>query len=202
MASLLIGKLLACIRYKCKEESEKIDNKEFEKFKDFFKSLSEKFEIAIVNLNYDNLIYRAFSTIYTGGIETGFDLEDEGKFKPKKLMERRKKGDWSCLLHIHGSVHFDYMEYGHYAWKENLSLSFNPIPPPPVAGPHGWMWQFPIITGGTKIQQLQWFPFRTYYPQMERLVSESEVCHFSGYGFNYAHIIFAFQKYYDFGIGV
>lgn len=66
----------------------------------FFSALCDEFDVAVVTTNYDDLIYRALPP---AGRETGFD-PDDGSFKPERILHR---DGWPCLLHLHGSVHFD-----------------------------------------------------------------------------------------------
>jgi hypothetical protein len=54
-----------------------------------------------------------------------------------------------------------------------------------------------IIAGYGKTSQIQRFPFRTYYSELDRLVSESDAVLFLGYGFGDTHLNHAFAKYRD-----
>jgi len=69
-----------------------------EPYRRFFSTLSDEFDVAVVTTNYDDLIYRSLP-----GIETGFG-DNDGHFNQGRIFAR---SSWPCLLHLHGSVHFD-----------------------------------------------------------------------------------------------
>ena len=63
----------------------------------FLAALSSEFDIAVVTLNYDDIIWQTLP-----GLDTGFGAD--GIFDEKLLLLR---SGWACILHLHGSVHFD-----------------------------------------------------------------------------------------------
>jgi len=71
------------------------------KWNNFLIQLDDDFELAIVSLNYDNLVSQALPSL-----NTGFD-PDAKLFKAETIFQRQR---WRCLLHLHGSVHFDFWE--------------------------------------------------------------------------------------------
>ncbi len=71
---------------------------EFARLQVLVAALQAEFDVAVVTLNYDNVMYRAFP-----GIETGFDPAT-GIFDQERILRR---SGWACMLHLHGSVHFD-----------------------------------------------------------------------------------------------
>jgi hypothetical protein len=54
-----------------------------------------------------------------------------------------------------------------------------------------------IIAGYGKIQQIQNLPFRIYYSELDRLIYESDMVLFLGYGFGDTHLTEAFADYCD-----
>ena len=81
----------------------------------FVTTLQNTFELAVVTVNYDDILYRALSEI-----ETGFD-PDTRHFDEQRIYGRR---GWPCILHLHGSVHFNM-----------------PTPPQPGDDLHGILWE-------------------------------------------------------------
>jgi len=153
-----------------------------------------------VTLNYDDIVYRAMP-----GLETGFD--SAGRFFDERVTQRRT---WPCILHLHGSVHFDmrddytdFMGFGGFHeihWQEDLCGQFNQNASgrssiPTVEGP-----VFPtssIVAGYGKTQQILRRPFRTYFGELDRLVAQCDAAMFLGYGFADIHFNFAFEKFRD-----
>lgn len=162
----------------------------------FFDALNSKFEIAVVTTNYDNLVYRALPK----GIETGFN--NNGVFNDERIFQRL---NWPCILHLHGSVHFNMRpdiisgELHQIFWEANLEQcqqnSFGRSAKRTVEG-H----EFPtssIIAGYGKTEQIQCRPFRTYYSEVDRLVNQSDAVLFLGCGFGDSHLVAAFEGYRD-----
>lgn len=156
--------------------------------------LQEAFEISIVTLNYDNILRRALS-----GLETGFD--DKGEFDERRLFNRK---EWSCLLHLHGSVHFDQVvsanDLHEIHWQDDLSAAFQSN----AGGRSGHTSTegatFPtsiIVAGYGKTTQILRRPFRTYYSELDRLVASCDALLFAGYGFGDVHLNTAFETFRD-----
>jgi len=153
-----------------------------------------------VTLNYDDIVYRAMP-----GLETGFD--SAGRFFDERVTQRRT---WPCILHLHGSVHFDmrddytdFMGFGGFHdvhWQGDLSQQFNQNASgrsslQTVEGP-----DFPtssIVAGYGKTTQLLRRPFRTYFGELDRLVAQCDAVMFLGYGFSDFHFNLAFEKFRD-----
>jgi hypothetical protein len=187
----LIDDLLGEFRMRCVSESP-----HFSKFTNFFKTLAVKFEVAVVTTNYDNLIYRALP-----GIETGFDVGERGVFKQERIFQR---GFWPCILHLHGSVHFDMdileEDLHRIFWHADLTTPFrqNSFGRSGQSTTEGI--EFPtsnIIAGYGKTAQMQRRPFRTYYSELDRMVCESDALLCLGYGFSDSHLNHAFDTYRD-----
>jgi SIR2-like domain len=173
---------------------------ELEKMRAFFTALGSEFETSIVTLNYDDIVYRTMP-----GLEKGFD--SDGRFDDTRIMLRR---NWPCILHLHGSVHFDmrddykdFMGFGGFHdihWQEDLSRQFNQNASgrsslQTVEGP-----DFPtssIVAGYGKTTQLLRRPFRTYFGELDRLVAQCDAAMFVGYGFSDIHLNLAFEKFRD-----
>jgi SIR2-like domain len=164
----LVDSLLDALRKQCQEPAS-----HFAELKNLLAALAEEFDVALVTTNYDDLLYRAFPQ----GIETGFDLGNNGVFCQDRILRR---ATWPCILHLHGSVHFDMDhrrdDFHAIHWREDLTRfhqnSFGRNPQYSVEGN-----VFPtssIIAGYGKTIQVQRFPFRTYYSELDRLVYGSD----------------------------
>jgi hypothetical protein len=188
----LVDRLLDDLRKRCQEPAP-----DFAELKNLLAVLAEKFDVALVTTNYDDQLYCAFPQ----GIETGFDLSNNGAFCQDRILRR---ATWPCILHLHGSVHFDMDQRGDdphaIYWQEDLTTSFHQnssgrssqhTPEGPVHPTSS------IIAGYGKTIQMQRFPFRTYYSELDRLVCESNAALFLGYGFNDVHLNNAFAAYRD-----
>jgi hypothetical protein len=120
----LVDTLLVKFRELCRSLDLRKCN-ELSKLRAFFSAISSEFDVSIVTLNYDDVVYRT-----TSCLETGFD--STGKFVDERITLRRS---WPCILHLHGSVHFDmrddytdFMGFGGFHdihWQEDLYKQFN-----------------------------------------------------------------------------
>lgn len=161
----------------------------------FLSTLAEEFDLAVVTTNYDDLIYRCLP-----GVETGFDPLNGRFFEDRILM----RSSWPCLLHMHGSVHFDMDLVGTnlhgIVWQEDLNAQFhqNSFGRSSFRAMGGR--EFPtssIIAGYGKTEQIQRLPFRTYYSELDRLVVGSDGLLFLGFSLIDSHIRQAFEDYRD-----
>ena len=184
LASHLIEKLLNEFRTRCLQvESHR---NELTQWNDFLTRLDDDFELAIVNLNYDNLVYQVLPSL-----NTGFDSVTRS-FQPESIFQRKS---WRCLLHIHGSVHFD--SWKGLQWVDDLN--------PNLGKYRGHSASYTkeglvlpdseIVIGYGKLFQLSNQPFRTYHAELDRLVHECEGVLFLGYGFADDHLNSAFTGY-------
>jgi SIR2-like domain len=187
-----VDAILSEFRKRCAEHS---TSKDFARLKTFIKALEAEFEIAVVSVNYDNLIYRSLP-----GIETGFD-PSAGRFEQERLYSRK---EWPCMLHLHGSVHFDMqvqdINLHEVCWQSDLNGTFQPnsFGRSTDFNPEGA--DFPtsaIIAGYGKSTQLLRRPFRTYYSELDRLVAGCDAVLFAGYGFGDKHLNMAFERFRD-----
>jgi hypothetical protein len=171
---------------------------EFAQLQAFVTALQADFDIAVVTLNYDDVMYRAFP-----GIETGFDTVT-GKFDERRILNR---SEWSCMLHLHGSVHFDMplsrapsSDLHEICWQPNLGATFQQNASGRNSRRYAEGTDFPtsvIVAGYGKTSQILRRPFRTYYSEIDRLVSSCDALLFAGYGFGDVHLNIAFETYRD-----
>lgn len=171
---------------------------EFAQLQTLVAALQADFEIAVVTLNYDDVMYRAFP-----GIETGFDPAT-GKFDEHRILNR---SEWPCMLHLHGSVHFDMPlptaptdDLHEICWQANLSAQFQQNASGRSSRKYAEGADFPtsvIVAGYGKTSQILRRPFRTYYSELDRLVSDCDAALFAGYGFGDVHLNMAFETYRD-----
>jgi hypothetical protein len=198
----LVDTLLQEFRFRCRDVySNKIA--ELAKLRDLFAGLGKEFELAVVTLNYDDIVYRS-----APGLETGFG--PGGNFVDANIAFRHH---WPCILHLHGSVHFDmrdnytdFLGFGglhDIQWQENLNGQFQQN----AEGRSGFSTvegtEFPtssIVAGYGKTTQILRRPFRTYYAEVDRLVAGCDAVLFLGYGFSDIHLNLAFEKFRDSGV--
>ena len=169
---------------------------EFAQLRAFVAALQDDFEIAVVTLNYDNIVYRAFP-----GIETGFD-PTTGVFEEQRILNRT---EWPCMLHLHGSVHFD-MKIGRTGdlheihWQPDIRGVFNQNAGGRSTRSYVEGADFPtsvIVAGYGKTTQILRRPFRTYYSELDRLITNCDAALFAGYGFADVHLNIAFEGFRD-----
>jgi hypothetical protein len=195
----LVDTLLDNFRARC-QHLPSVKNNELSKLKGLFAVLGREFEISIVTLNYDDVVYKAVP-----GLETGFG--SDGRFIDQRITSRRT---WPCILHMHGSVHFDmrddyddFLGFGglhDIHWQEDLSHQFSQNASgrssfSTVEGP-----DFPtssIVAGYGKTTQLLRRPFRIYFGELDRLVAQCDAVMFLGYGFADIHLNSTFEKFRD-----
>lgn len=194
LSQQLVDDLMAEFRNCCREPKPGLRPR-IDELGRFFAVLAGEFNVAVVTTNYDDLIYRSLPNIVTG-----FD-PDRGLFEPGRIMDRRS---WPCLLHLHGSVHFDMDitdgDLHGIKWQDDLNAQFhqNSFGRSTLRTKEGN--QFPtssIIAGYGKTEQMQRLPFRTYYSELDRLVHSSDSMLFLGFSLLDAHVRQAFSDYRD-----
>lgn len=171
---------------------------EFAQLQTFVAALQVEFDVAVVTLNYDDVMYRSFP-----GIETGFDPAS-GKFDDQRILNR---SGWPCMLHLHGSVHFDMAlptastgDLHEICWQPNLTAKFQQNAAGRSSHRYAEGADFPtsvIVAGYGKTTQILRRPFRTYYSELDRLASNCDAVLFAGYGFGDVHLNIAFETYRD-----
>ena len=127
IGSVLVDGLLLKFREYCQSATSEC-GVQFQQLADFLIILQNEFEVAIVSLNYDNIVYRAII-----GIETGFEI-DSGQFEQDRILNRKS---WPCMLHLHGSVHFDMRDRPHgdfheIHWQPDINASMPSLVRTPV----------------------------------------------------------------------
>ncbi len=183
LSNILIDELLRFFRDKCKDIQKKFTN-ELDKLKCLLNRLSDKYEIGIISLNYDDIFYQAKPDLFTG-------FNPSGEFNPIEVINR---SEWNFIYNIHGSVHFDmeqsgselhkifwrdlYYKYSGNAFGRNLINTTEGIDLPNSV----------IITGYEKAIQIQRMPFRTYYSMLDKLIFDADKFLTIGYGFADFHI--------------
>lgn len=153
------------------------------------------FDVSVVTLNYDNLIYRSLENLISG-------FDSSGEFNEGLIFNRK---EWACILHLHGSVHFKMTstqgDLHNICWENdipNISQS-EARSTGPILSNDGLV--FPnsvIIAGHSKSRQLMRRPFRTYYSELDRLVYTSDALLCLGYGFGDMHLNLALGTYRDY----
>ena len=195
----LVDKLLNTFRARCRAVGSQ-KPAELAKLRALFTTIGNEFEISVVTLNYDDLVHRS-----TAGLETGFD--PDGKFVDERIVKRRA---WPCILHLHGSVHFDmrddYTDFTGYGglhdihWEDNLDGQFHQNAEGRSSFSTVEGAEFPtssIVAGYGKTTQILRRPFRTYFAEVDRLVTDCDAALFLGYGFSDIHLNLAFEKFRD-----
>jgi hypothetical protein len=195
LANIAVDAIAEGFRERC-IATEKSNVVEFARLSRFVAALRSEFDVAVVTLNYDNVMYRGFR-----GIETGFDT-GTGEFQEERILGR---SEWPCMLHLHGSVHFDMptsagCDLHEIFWEPNINAKFaqNAGGRSSRAYPEGA--DFPtsvVVAGYGKTTQILRRPFRTYYSELDRLVSNCEALLFAGYGFGDPHLNIAFERFRD-----
>ena len=195
LGQFALDALISEIRMRCQNEPT-----EFARLRSFVTALQEPFDLAIATVNYDNVLYRAVSEI--SEIETGFDPQTR-RFHDTRIFGRRT---WPCILHLHGSVHFDMPtpqsdsnDIHEIVWQPDIEANFAQN----AFGRSGQLTEggnFPtsvIIAGYGKTTQISLRrPFRTYYSELDRLVGECDAVLFAGYGFRDEHLNIAFEGFF------
>jgi hypothetical protein len=182
-ADILVAKLLDEIREKC--TSLPLDKLAL--LKQLLKKLNKSFDLSVVNLNYDNILYQSIPF----KAETGFGRD--GKFEPRRILYNQK---WNFFYHLHGSVHFYYANTEH-AYEIRFvndftqekvvesNRSFRSLNDTTEGFP---ILSRPIIVGYGKAWQIQREPYLFYYNDLARRVDEADKILFIGYSFGDLHL--------------
>jgi SIR2-like domain len=171
---------------------------EFAELQALVTALKGDFDIAVVTLNYDNVMHRAFP-----GIEIGFDPSTR-RFDEKRIFRRT---GWACMLHLHGSVHFDMpfdaavasaRDLHEIQWQPNINGPFAQNASGRSSQKSQEGADFPtsvIVAGYGKPTQILRQPFRTYYSELDRLVDGCDALLVVGYGFGDTHVNAALNNF-------
>jgi hypothetical protein len=173
---------------------------ELGELQNFLAALQSEFDIAVVTLNYDNIMYRAFPVI-----ETGFDPATR-RFDAKRIFRR---AEWACMLHLHGSVHFDMpfdpamtpaRDLHEIQWQPDINATFAQNASGRSSQRNQEGADFPtsvVIAGYGKMTQILRRPFRTYYSEFDRLVDGCDALLIAGYGFGDMHVNSGLDNFRD-----
>ena len=182
-ADELIALLLENMREKCNA----VFFEKIAKLKHFMTKLEKKFKLSVVNLNYDNILYRGMSSRKV----TGFD--NFGVFDPELVLKNQK---WNFFYHLHGSVHFYYtkpensleIKFAEDCNRKDVTDS-NKARRSPMKSTEGFpIMRNPIIVGYGKSLQIQREPYLFYYNDLSRRVYEADKILFVGYSFSDEHL--------------
>lgn len=144
-------------------------------------ALRSQFDVAIYNLNYDNVAACCWPDAFSG-------FDDEGFFMPASMH----RTDWNGLFHLHGSVQFTLVNMAgpRIVRRAGLGGEFADCEDSWVErGSDGR--DFPpstLIAGGFKLDQLLVEPFHSYQAALVRDVSLADAIVLGGYGFTDAHV--------------
>ncbi len=163
----------------------------FNNLKKFINGLRYRYEVGIINLNYDDILSTACPYMFNG-------FNDVGEFKPQEVIYKDK---WNFNYNIHGSVHYDMAgdenSIHSIKWVSDLNSDFNgnslgrncQVTKEGMSHPTS-----AIITGYDKPNQLFRYPFSIFYSILDRLVYEADKYMFIGYGFNDYHLNKSFNR--------
>lgn len=156
----------------------------FQNFQVLCSLLKKKYDIGVINFNYDDIFEEGFS--FT--LNTGFN--QNGTFEPMKIV----KGGWNFLYYVHGSLHFDIDLYDNvdaYHYEKDLGnlITKSPIIPTSAKTIEGFpILHTPIIVGYGKAYQTQRNPYSLYVNDFAKKIFEADKILFIGYGFNDIYI--------------
>lgn len=184
LQSTLIDKLLTEVRNRCSLLASR-KAPELKTLTDFMADLRKEFEIAILTVNYDDVLLQACS-----GLTTGFDTT--GTFVSNLVTNR----SWDFCYHLHGSVHFNMLggtvsALHEIKWQDDLSAKFeqNTSGRNSVKTMEGLsVLTSAIVAGYDKTNQILRAPFRTYYCELERIMADADCYLLCGYGFADRHL--------------
>ncbi|MER9632424.1 SIR2 family protein [Mesorhizobium sp. M0296] len=195
LGSYAIDSILDDVRERCRA-AERDRMAQFDLLQSFIAEFNNEFEVAMVTLNYDNVMHRAMSNA-----ETGFDPRTR-RCEQERLFLRP---NWSCMLHLHGSIHFDMPipstpDMHEIFWQPDINAVFsqNSSGRSGRTNPEGT--KLPtsaIVAGYGKTTQILRRPFRTYYAELDRLVGACDAFMLAGYGFGDPHLNIAFERFRD-----
>lgn len=182
-ADVLVAKLLDEMREKC--TSLPLDKLAL--LKSLLKILKKSFDVSIVNLNYDNILFQSTPL----EMETGFDRD--GVFDPHRVLNNRK---WNFFYHLHGSVHFYHAVSEHsfeirytddFTSKKVIesNRSFRSFNETTESFP---VLSRPIVVGYGKAWQIQREPYLYYYNDLARRIDAADKILFIGYSFGDLHL--------------
>lgn len=145
-------------------------------------ALRQHFDVAIYNLNYDNVALTCWPDAFTG-------FATNGKFDPASIHQRA----WNGIMHLHGSVHFSLQDNlgEEIVWREDLKGKFIDSDEGRSADERSDGRDFPrttFVAGGFKLDQLLVEPFHSYQSALVRDAYDADAILLGGYGFTDTHV--------------
>lgn len=149
-------------------------------FKNLLRKIRRLSDFSIATLNYDDLLLKMLPNL-----NNGFDRKN-GPFRPEKLINSY----WDAHLHLHGSIHMRSSKKTENRWIRNPSVNdFHLNMGDELRTDEGLLVNtFPMIIGYNKPDAILCNPYRLYFSVLERLIFESDVIIFVGYGFGDLHL--------------
>ena len=182
----LIGRLAGHLRQRCLAVDEA--SPPFADYAAILRTLAERFDVGVYNLNYDNLALRALP-----GSFTGFE---GGAFRPEVVINRE---EWNFVYHLHGSVHHSLTGSSQrqtIVWQDDLTGTFTDSAPLMISFAAEFRPVFPatLVAGGFKLDQMLAEPAQTLFASMTRHVQQADAFLIAGYGFGDFHVNRALQN--------
>lgn len=178
-ANTLVADLLDKMREKCSA----LSRSKITSLKSLLLGLDKEFQLGVVNLNYDNILYQCMPS----KTEIGFD--NTGSFNPDLVLNNT---EWNFFYHLHGSVHFYYDNFEiKFAKKCTLktAVNSNKARYSHEETTEGFpILTSPIIVGYGKAWQIQREPYLFYYNDLARRINEADKILFIGYSFGDLHL--------------
>lgn len=178
-ANTLVADLLDKMREKCGV----LPKYKIKLLKNLLCCLNGDFQLGVVNLNYDNILYRCMPQ----KTEMGFD--NTGAFNPDSILNNY---NWNFFYHLHGSVHFYYDNFEIKFAKRctmNAAVNSNKVRYSHEETTEGFpILTSPIIVGYGKAWQIQREPYLFYYNDLSRRIKEADKILFIGYSFGDLHL--------------
>lgn len=156
----------------------------FKNFQVLCTLLKSKYDIGILNFNYDDL----FEEVFSHSLSTGFNKK--GLFKPMQVIN----GNWNFLYYAHGSLHFDIDssdDIDEYRYEKDLNrlIAKSPATMSIAKTIEGFpIIRTPIIIGYGKAYQTQRNPYSLYINDFAKKIYDADKILFIGYGFNDIYI--------------
>ena len=188
--TFLLEKLASHMRKKSKSLNFQSDA--FSDYRKILRSLQDRFQLGIYNLNYDTVAHAAWPEAFNG-------FDSLGYFDPLRVSRRH---EWGFLYHLHGSVHHcieHQIARPWIIWKAKLDGSFvdSGIPPVDMAQQFRPIPLTTLIAGGFKLDQLLADPYQTFYSALIRHAQEADAILIAGYGFGDLHVNRAIQNRFE-----
>jgi hypothetical protein len=156
-------------------------NSNLQSYKDLARGLSERFDVGVYNLNYDNLALIAWPNSYAGF--------KAGQFDPLGIHLRE---EWGFVYHLHGSIHHSLNSPtgDRIVWRD-LDLKFEDGfsgRSDDLRSEGRYLPVSTLVAGGFKLDQILVEPFHSLHAALVRHVYEADAILIAGYGFGDEHV--------------